>query len=108
MDILEQFLHSIAYKFPKGYPDMKDPKDVELLYKLINETVLVPKQTTISEGTEEDIFKEFYAKNNSLRYCNGSHYEFQDADLKHRYDAWYKSLSKATTFNMYYGNGIVD
>jgi hypothetical protein len=24
MDILEQFLHSIAYKFPKGYPDMKD------------------------------------------------------------------------------------
>lgn len=60
------------------------------------------------EGTEEDIFKEFYAKNNSLRYCNGSHYKFQDTDLEHRYDAWYKSLSKGTTFNMYYGNGVVD
>jgi hypothetical protein len=39
MDILEQFLHSIAYKFPKGYPDMKDPKDVELLHKLLNEVI---------------------------------------------------------------------
>lgn len=39
MDILEQFLHSIAYKFPKGYPDMKDSKDVELLHKLLNEVV---------------------------------------------------------------------
>lgn len=33
MDILEQFLYSIAYKFPKGYPDMKDPKDVFMLYE---------------------------------------------------------------------------
>jgi hypothetical protein len=33
MDILEQFLHSIAYKFPKGYPDMKDPKDIFMLYE---------------------------------------------------------------------------
>jgi hypothetical protein len=39
MDILEQFLHSIAYKFPKGYPDMEDPKDIELLHKLLNEVV---------------------------------------------------------------------
>jgi hypothetical protein len=27
MDVLEQFIRDIAYKFPKGYPDMKDPKD---------------------------------------------------------------------------------
>lgn len=31
MDILEQFIRDIAYKFPKGYPDMKDPKDILLL-----------------------------------------------------------------------------
>jgi hypothetical protein len=31
MDILEQFLYSISYKFPKGYPDMNDPKDVLIL-----------------------------------------------------------------------------
>jgi len=28
MDVLEQFLHSIAYKFPKGYPDMNDEQDM--------------------------------------------------------------------------------
>ena len=31
MDVLEQFLHNISYKFPKGYPNMKDPKDVLML-----------------------------------------------------------------------------
>jgi hypothetical protein len=35
MDILEQFIRSVSYKFPKGYPDMKDPKDVILLESLI-------------------------------------------------------------------------
>ena len=31
MDILEKFIRNIAYKFPKGYPDMKDPNDALLL-----------------------------------------------------------------------------
>jgi hypothetical protein len=31
MDVLEKFLHSIAYKFPKGYPDMKNDQDILLL-----------------------------------------------------------------------------
>jgi hypothetical protein len=35
MDILEQFIRSVSYKFPKGYPDIKDPKDVILLESLI-------------------------------------------------------------------------
>jgi hypothetical protein len=67
MDILEQFIRSVSYKFPKGYPDMKDPNDVELLHKLINETVLVPKQSTISEGTEEDIYNGVIRKTLGLK-----------------------------------------
>jgi len=31
MDVLEKFLYSIAYKFPKGYPDMNDKQDVSIL-----------------------------------------------------------------------------
>jgi len=31
MDVLEKFLHSIAYKFPKGYPDMNNEQDILLL-----------------------------------------------------------------------------
>ena len=30
MDILEKYLNSISYKFPKGYPDMKDDQDISL------------------------------------------------------------------------------
>lgn len=67
MDILEQFIRSVSYKFPKGYPDMKDPKDVELLHKLVNETVLTPKKSTLSEGTEEDIYNEVIRKTLGLK-----------------------------------------
>jgi hypothetical protein len=31
MDILKQFLNNIAYKFPKGYPDMNNEKDILIL-----------------------------------------------------------------------------
>ena len=51
MDILEQFILSVAYKFPKGYPDMKDPKDVELLNKLLSE--IVDTKTPLNEQQTE-------------------------------------------------------
>jgi phage-related protein len=31
MDVLEQFLHNISYKFPKGYPDLTNKNDLALL-----------------------------------------------------------------------------
>jgi hypothetical protein len=31
MDILEQFIRSVSYKFPKGYPDMNNEQDILLL-----------------------------------------------------------------------------
>ena len=39
MDALDKFLHSVSYKFPKGYPDMDNPKDVSLLESLISEVL---------------------------------------------------------------------
>lgn len=67
MDVLEQFIRSVSYKFPKGYPDMKDPKDVELLFKLVNENVLVPRKTEITEGTEEEIYNGVIRKTLGLK-----------------------------------------
>jgi hypothetical protein len=46
MDVLEQFIRDIAYKFPKGYPNMKDPKDVLLL-----ERELFKYNIDLREGT---------------------------------------------------------
>ncbi len=60
------------------------------------------------EGTKEEIFKRFDKGNNRLRYCNGSHYKFEDETLHTDYLNWYKSLSESNKFNMFYGNGVVD
>lgn len=60
------------------------------------------------EETKEEIFKRFDHQNNSLRYCNGSHYKFEDETLYTDYLNWYKSLSESNKFNMFYGNGVVD
>jgi hypothetical protein len=58
---------------------------------------------------EIDLFEQFYKKNNQLRYCNGSFYEFADNNVKARYKEWLQSDDyKAKSFNLYYGNGIVD
>ena len=44
MDVLDKFLKKYSYKFDKGYPDMDNPKDREMLfefaYKLISEKAL--------------------------------------------------------------------
>ena len=50
MDILEKYLNSISYKFPKGYPDMKDEQDKTMLFKMINE--LLEENSLLTEGSE--------------------------------------------------------
>ena len=70
MDVLEQFLYSIAYKFPKGYPDMKDPKDVELLNELLNEgAVAIP-------DFEDETIATFGLKYFAAEYGTKSQYLF--------------------------------
>lgn len=57
-----------------------------------------------------DCFEQLYKLNNSLRYCNGSYYKFQDAVLGDKCAQWLKSDDyKGKAFYLYYGkNGIVD
>ena len=78
---------------------------IEITYK--NPTPKYCKDL-IWEGTEVEIFKRFYEENNSLRYCNGSHYQFKDNQIDLRYREWLKSLEWEVRFRMYYGNGVVD
>lgn len=56
-----------------------------------------------------DCFEQFYKLNNSLRYCNGSYYKFQNKTIEKDYQNWLKSDDyKKKSFNLYYGNGVVD
>ena len=36
MDVLDKFLNSISYKFPKGYPDMNNEQDVSLMENILS------------------------------------------------------------------------
>lgn len=65
-------------------------------------------RTETLSGTKEEIFNEYYKKNNQLKYCNGAYYDFFDETLKTEYINWYSSLSEGNKFEMYYGNGVVD
>jgi len=49
MDIIEKFIRRVSWKFPKGYPDMSNPEDKELLLKLLEEI-----QIPISEVAKDD------------------------------------------------------
>ena len=49
MNLIEKFIRRVSWKFPKGYPDMSDPKDKELLFKLLEEI-----QIPISEVAKDD------------------------------------------------------
>ena len=44
VDPIITFLNKVAYKFPKGYPDMNDPKDYAELMKMKNLQSLYPKE----------------------------------------------------------------
>lgn len=48
MDVLEKFLYSVAYKFPKGYPDMNNEQDILMLENLLKERGV---SLSIKEGT---------------------------------------------------------
>jgi hypothetical protein len=63
----------------------------------------------IEHNNEIGLFEQFNKLNNQLRYCNGSYYKFQDKQLELKYKEWLRSDDyKTKSFDLYYGNGIVD
>ena len=66
-------------------------------------------KVSIFEGnTLESVFVKFYKANNHLRYCNGSYYQFVDKNDEVMYRKWLDVLPHSYSFDLYYGNGIVD
>lgn len=58
--------------------------------------------------TLDKLFAQFYKLNRTYRYCNDIWYEFEDAEIKHKYLIWLNMLEDSRSFNLYYGDGIVD
>ena len=78
-------------------------------FRYLDTTSVITRTKDISDDTEIGLFEQFYKLNNSLRYCNGSHYTFQDMEWGQKYEEWMKSDDyEQKSFNLYYGNGVVD
>lgn len=78
-------------------------------FRYLDTKSVITSRKTISDDTEIGLFEQFYKLNNSLRYCNGSHYEFQDQHWREKYQEWLKSDDyQRKSFDLYYGNGVVD
>ncbi len=78
-------------------------------FRYLDTKSVIKNQETISAHTDIALFEKFYKMNNSLRYCNGSHYTWKDSKFKALYKEWLNSDDyKSKSFNLYYGNGIVD
>ena len=78
MDPITKFLNRISYKFEKGYPDMSNHKDVNLLESLISETIGKKFSFTITEGKAEDRDE---AKNILKKELSLSDSDFKDTGL---------------------------
>lgn len=63
---------------------------------------------SLEEGTLDSIFEKVERSNNRLRYCNGSFFKFKDDTDEHLFYLWGLSISRQRSFDLYYGNGIVD
>jgi hypothetical protein len=53
MDVFDKFFRKFAYKFDKGYPDMKNEKDVLLLETLVSEVLeekFIIKETNLARS----------------------------------------------------------
>ena len=89
MDNITKYLNSIAYKFPKGYPDMNNDQDVLLLETLLSEvigekfsleeTALTPselsKDATFGRGDKKpriEILIDLIQKDEELELNDGS------------------------------------
>ena len=62
MDILEQFIRDVAYKFPKGYPDMKNEQDILILeneLKKLGIELLLENQNLINTLKKSGLFDEY-------------------------------------------------
>jgi hypothetical protein len=55
VDPIITFLNKVAYKFPKGYPDMNDPKDKEMLFEMITGITNEQQLSLFSDEELEDL-----------------------------------------------------
>jgi hypothetical protein len=79
MDNITKYLNRIAYKFPKGYPDMDNDQDVLLLEseisKLIGKKFTIINEVTDAEEGIEVLKDKFEFKDEDFKKVSGTRYK---------------------------------
>jgi len=79
MDVITKYLNRIAYKFPKGYPDMNNDQDVLLLEseitKLIGKKFTIINEVTDAEEGIEVLKDKFEFKDEDFKKISGTRYK---------------------------------
>ena len=57
MDNITKYLNRVAYKFPKGYPDVNNPKDMKMLMEMVNGFIKEEDEATDGVVSKEEIIK---------------------------------------------------
>jgi hypothetical protein len=81
MDALDKFLKQYSYKFDKGYPDMNNPKDKEMLFEFAY-ALTNSKQTINEQQTEYDDRIKNVLNIDEIPTCNTPLTVGQDFNLK--------------------------
>ena len=56
-DPITKYLNSVAYKFPRGYPDMNDSRDEKMLYEMINNLVTEDEEEITPKTEKAEIIQ---------------------------------------------------
>jgi hypothetical protein len=94
-DTLDKFLKEISYKFPKGYPDMKDPNDVKLLNKLVMEYTDISEEEVVKLDEYDQIIADAIGDGKTYpkptgAYKIGENGNVNSTDLKYYKELYYK------------------
>ena len=63
MNPIEQFLRKVSYKFPKGYPDIDDPKDWLMLEGILGEMGIELYEGVLNWGDLSSASRKYYRLN---------------------------------------------
>jgi hypothetical protein len=72
MDYLNNFLHSVSYKFSKGYPDVSNDNDIKILHEMINELIV---ESLDAQRGIEILKKEFEFNDENFKKVSSTRYK---------------------------------
>ena len=87
---------------------VKNLRSKELLKVSVIEVVYEKERSIDIDGTLDEIFETVEKMNNRLRYCNGHYFKLKSHDLDKIFRIWRLIISESRSFNLFYGDGIVD